>query len=112
MARRGGRGSRLAEAHCFGKEIHMRPSIWRFAGQFRSWAPTVLTLAALAGLGLWGRLNDWRLPQAKPQQPQAEPTIKVVHASSTAGSGSGDAAVGPSRIEFPSVQAVNKAGIQ
>ena len=24
-----------------------------------------MRLAALAGLGAWGRLNDWRLPQAK-----------------------------------------------
>ena len=90
----------------------MRPSIWRFASQFRSRAPTVVTLAALAGLGVWGRLNDWRLPQAKPQQLRAEPTIKVVHASTPARSGSDDAPVDPSRIEFPSTQAVNKAGIQ
>src|SRR5438309_5751963 len=94
------------------KEIPMRPSVWRFASQFRSRAPTALTLAALAGLGLWGRLNDWRLPQAKPPQPQVEPAIKVVHASTAAGSDSGGAFRRPTRIEFPSAQAVNKAGIQ
>jgi len=90
----------------------MRPSVWRSVSQFGSRVPTVVTLAALVGLGLWGRYTDWRLPQAKSQQPPAEPTIKVVRASTTAGSSSGDASLARSRIEFPSTQAVNKAGIQ
>src|SRR5438876_114400 len=87
-----------------------------------SWAPALLTLAALAGLGFWGSRNDWQLPAylrsgdqatASPQT-AAEPSVQLHAAPPSSGPGSGDspAAGGRPRLEFPSAEAVRKAGIR
>jgi cobalt-zinc-cadmium efflux system membrane fusion protein len=69
--------------------------------------PSLITLAALGALALWGRQNAWQLSPSRAADQEtakpaaAEPAIEVREASP-----------GPVRIEFPSASAVAKVGIR
>jgi cobalt-zinc-cadmium efflux system membrane fusion protein len=76
--------------------------------------PALLILGLLAGLAFWGARNDWTLPSfahlwgkpdpAEKDRPEATPRVLP---------GAPDAAgAGAKRIEFPSADAVHKAGIK
>ena len=86
-----------------------------FAARALAGIPALLTLGLLAGVGVWGALNDWNLPSfarlwGKPDaaaNQSPEPTTRVLSDSPGAGR-----VVGPKRIEFPSADAVHKAGIE
>lgn len=81
--------------------------------------PTLLTLALLAGLGVWGARGDWKMPDglrfwakdtAAPRE-SSEDSIKVV--SETGATQSGESgSLAPRRIEFAEADAVEKAGIR
>jgi cobalt-zinc-cadmium efflux system membrane fusion protein len=58
--------------------------------------PTILTLAALGGLALWGARNDWKLPSSR--SASAKETVQEK--------------TDRSAVEFPTADAVQKAGIQ
>src|SRR5438132_8839610 len=100
------------------KGMTMPPWIRSFAAWAGTQVPTLLTLVLLAGMALWGSTNDWKIPQswggsAKETKETAEATIRVVAdpsqpQSRDAGSGS----LGARRIEFRSVDSVQKAGIE
>jgi cobalt-zinc-cadmium efflux system membrane fusion protein len=89
----------------------MPSRIWKVAAVIAARIPTFLTLVLLAGLGLWGYLNDWKVPRfggtAKEggDEDAGETAIKVYP----------DPASSPSaplmRIEFPDADAVRKVGI-
>jgi membrane fusion protein, heavy metal efflux system len=89
------------------------------ATQTAASVPTLVTLAALGALALWGRSNNWQLSpsrsadQGGEKQAAAEPGVKVIGvlAGSKAGSDVQSAA-DPVRVEFPSAAAVDKVGIQ
>ena len=95
----------------------MPPWIRSSAAWAGTQVPTLLTLAVLAGVALWGSTNDWKVPHswggsAKETKETAEATIRVVAdpsqpQSRDAGAGS----LGARRIEFPSLDSVQKAGI-
>src|SRR5207245_8786580 len=81
-------------------------------GLIMSWVPTLLTLALLGGLAWWGAQNDWRIPASAkdpPSDKDESPGAVRVSVEST-----GTASPGlPSRlIDFPSAEAVSKAGIE
>jgi cobalt-zinc-cadmium efflux system membrane fusion protein len=91
----------------------MRSWIWNAAIAIATRIPTFLTLLLLAGVGVWGYWNDWKLPrfaalwggQEAGDKDAGEAAIKVYP----------DPASSPSapalRIEFPSAEAVQKVGI-
>src|SRR5262245_40599990 len=71
-------------------------------------APTLLTLAALAALAVWGHATGWRLWPAGQRgagEKSDESPIKVVR-------GPSGSEGGPARIEFPDDDAVQKVGIR
>jgi cobalt-zinc-cadmium efflux system membrane fusion protein len=80
--------------------------------------PTVLTLAALAGVAVYGAHTGWRIPPfaelsgqgADPAKKSTEPPVRIVSDASASSE-----VKSPShhlkRIEFPSADAVSKAGI-
>jgi cobalt-zinc-cadmium efflux system membrane fusion protein len=76
-----------------------------------TWVPTGLILALLAGLGVWGARNGWRLPSLAhlggkdAAKGNEEAGIKVVTDPAN------PSATAPVRIEFPSADAIHKAGI-
>jgi membrane fusion protein, heavy metal efflux system len=93
----------------------MRMLFWfrSLAVPIMSRAPTFLTLGLLGVLALWGSFNDWKLPgsgkdAADPDESFA--TIKV-NADSIESENNGSTLSGK-RIDFPSAEAVRKAGIQ
>lgn len=93
----------------------MPPWLRNLAAWSKSGVPALLTLAALAAVGLWGYRNDWTLPSfaqlwGKPDAPdKADPESRVRVVAGTAEPGKGP---GPRRIEFPDEDTVRKAGIQ
>jgi cobalt-zinc-cadmium efflux system membrane fusion protein len=78
-------------------------------------APAVLTLAAVAGLAGWLALNEWKVPKfstlrgapAAPADESSPATVKVTFDPSPDPPGPPTG-----RIEFPSAEAVRKAGLQ
>ncbi len=83
------------------------------------YVPTLLTLSLLAGLALWGAHADWKVPEglrfwAQDAIAPAEPTeegIKVVSDGTESPERSSDT-LPQRRIEFPSDESVQKAGIR
>lgn len=73
--------------------------------------PAALTLAALVALAFWGHRNGWRLPSWERDEaagtPGDDPQAVIRIVPGTNGK-DGDP---PSRIQFPSADAVRKAGI-
>jgi membrane fusion protein, heavy metal efflux system len=86
--------------------------IWGLATRAAAGVPTLLTLAALCTLALWGRSNNWQLSpsraadQVAGKQASAEPAVKV------GGASPGQSAADPVRVEFPSAAAVGKVDIR
>jgi cobalt-zinc-cadmium efflux system membrane fusion protein len=76
--------------------------------------PTLLILALLGGVAVWGARNDWKLPplaslwgkEAAADKSPAEEAVKVVSGSAESGP------PGPARVEFPSAEAVRKVGLR
>jgi cobalt-zinc-cadmium efflux system membrane fusion protein len=95
----------------------MPARIWRLAVGVASYVPTVLTLALLGGVALWGARNEWKVPgfsaKAADAEPEAPAAVKVVREP---GGSEGDEAAGllagRPRLEFPSAEAVRAAGLQ
>ncbi len=89
-------------------------------GFLRSQLPTFLTLGLLGGLALWGTLNDWKLPWfSKESAASDDPlsgvkvTTETIASDENGGkSGSSLTTLAAKRIEFPSAEAVAKAGIR
>jgi cobalt-zinc-cadmium efflux system membrane fusion protein len=73
--------------------------------------PTVLILALLAGLGVWGARNDWKLPSLGRLWEREAGTGKETAAIRVVADPADPSATAPVRIEFPSEAAVAKAGI-
>src|SRR5207302_506783 len=102
--RRGPRQDRPAREEEATMPLSIRHSAAWAAGQ----VPTLLTLAALGGLALWGSLNDWKLPathaeseEASADKESSEEGIKVTGGSTDSSSPSSSPSGGPARIEFP-----------
>jgi cobalt-zinc-cadmium efflux system membrane fusion protein len=82
--------------------------------------PTLLTLALLGVLAVWGASYDWKLPArgtllrgpGDQEKPPPEPSIKVVVDPAASASEEGSPVVPGTRIEFPSADAVRKADIR
>ena len=87
----------------------MPPWIRSFAPKAAARIPALLTLGLLAGLAYWGARSDWTLPsfaqlwgkQDAEEKGSSDPTTRVLSAPA-----------GGKRIEFPSADAVDKAGIR
>jgi cobalt-zinc-cadmium efflux system membrane fusion protein len=98
----------------------MAPWVWSLARRAGSRAPAFLTVAALAGLALWGWRNDWKLSPSSPAGRSAEaregsdePAVKVVAVPPGPGSTSeGPPSAAIRRVEFPSADVVARAGIR
>ncbi len=96
----------------------MPPWLWKLARGVASQVPTVLTLALLGGLAVWGARHDWRWPStADPKETATEGEkdgpIKVIReAGAVPGTESDTLAVRFTQIEFPSEEAVQAAGIR
>jgi cobalt-zinc-cadmium efflux system membrane fusion protein len=98
----------------------MRSGVWGLARRAVSGVPALLTLAALAALGYWGWASDWQLPPladllgepAAAREGAPEPGVKVVEAPPGPDAGPDDPSPGLMRVEFPSADAVARAGIQ
>jgi cobalt-zinc-cadmium efflux system membrane fusion protein len=67
-----------------------------------------LTLGLLGGLALWGSLNDWKLPWSSKESAASDDPLSEVRVISD----STDSGENGRRIEFPSAEAVTKAGIR
>jgi cobalt-zinc-cadmium efflux system membrane fusion protein len=89
----------------------LEPSLLRRLGGWLAWVPTVLTMALLGGLALWGAKNDWKLPgsfSTATAEKEAEPgSIRVKQEESASESSREPVKI----IEFPSPSAVLRAGI-
>ena len=96
----------------------MLPWFRKLARGIASQVPTVLTLALLGGLAVWGAQNDWRWSSgsgSKGTSEEAEKadSIKVIQeGNGEAGDEPGSLAARFTRIVFPSDEAVQAAGIQ
>jgi cobalt-zinc-cadmium efflux system membrane fusion protein len=92
--------------------------LWRLAAAGAAQVPTVLTLALLGGLAVWGARNDWRLsssggkPAGPKEEDRSETTKVITDPSPSSGTEAGSEAVPLVRIEFPSEEAVKATGIQ
>lgn len=83
------------------------------AAYVRNQAPTFLTLGLLGGLALWGSLNNWKLPWSSKESAGTDDPLATIQVTSEAiDSGNNGSATIAKRIEFPSAEAVTKAGIQ
>jgi multidrug efflux pump subunit AcrA (membrane-fusion protein) len=83
------------------------------AGIVTNRVPTLLTLGVLGGLACWGSLNAWKLPGSSKEAEEADspvPAIQVL--TDSISSGDNDSNSTAKRIEFPSAEAVSKAGIR
>jgi cobalt-zinc-cadmium efflux system membrane fusion protein len=92
----------------------MRSWIWTAAAAVVTRIPTFLTLLLLAGLGVWGYWNDWKVPRfaglwGKEAGENKEPDEAVIKVSL-------DPASSPSapmmRLEFRSAEDVAKVGLK
>jgi cobalt-zinc-cadmium efflux system membrane fusion protein len=93
----------------------------RFTGGLRSWVPTVLVLALLGALAVWGAQSDWEVgkfaevfgePEAKAEEPE-KVTVKDVPLPAGAESAGAESQPAPvKQIVFPSADLVRKTGIQ
>jgi cobalt-zinc-cadmium efflux system membrane fusion protein len=96
----------------------MPSRIWTLGAWAASYLPTVLTLALLGGLALWGYHNDWKVPSlaAKAADPETETAAAAVKVIPEPGGSDADVsaslAVRRARLEFSSADAVRAAGIQ
>src|SRR5438552_3426401 len=82
--------------------------------------PTMLILAALAALGIWGAQNDWKfsrlpMPWGKTTALEEKTPPETIRVIADPAAPTPDSTGSPTpplmRIEFPSVEAVKKAGI-
>jgi membrane fusion protein, heavy metal efflux system len=89
-----------------------RPSPLRQLGGWLAWLPSVLTLGLLAGLAFWGARNEWKIPgsfnAAAAEKGDDRDAIRVLDGESTSASSREPVKI----IEFPSVEAVTRAGIR
>jgi hypothetical protein len=79
-----------------------------------SWSrlPTALTLGLLGGLAFWGWNNDWKVPGASREvASEADSPATAIKVSSES-TGTGSSASALQRLDFPSVEAVRKSGIE
>jgi cobalt-zinc-cadmium efflux system membrane fusion protein len=91
-----------------------------WTGFFKNQLPTLLTLGLLGGLALWGTLNDWKLPWSSKESATSDDPLSEVRVISDStdpeenGSKPGSSLIplASKRIEFPSAEAVSKAGIR
>jgi cobalt-zinc-cadmium efflux system membrane fusion protein len=96
----------------------MMPSwLSRIAAGVASQIPTVLTLALLAALAVWGARNHWTLSpggkeESGPGEDQAGLVKVVTDPGAAPGNDAGSEAVRLARIEFPSEEAVKAAGVR
>jgi membrane fusion protein, heavy metal efflux system len=97
------------------------PSMIRnLAARILGMVPTVLTLALLAVLGVWGARNDWKLGSLSSLWTKTGPLenpdpigVKIVPEEKVPTSGDAKSSSAPRlRIEFPSAEAVRLAGIR
>jgi cobalt-zinc-cadmium efflux system membrane fusion protein len=99
----------------------------RSVAALASGIPTALALALLLGLGVWGYLNDWKAPKFASLWGKSSDTEKDSKDPKDSPEGAPKVAYEPEeqsseeprprpiekrRIEFPSAEAVRKAGIQ
>src|SRR2546423_5380897 len=97
------------------KEIKSMPPwlrgalVW-IAGQI----PTILTLAALVGLALWGAANDWKLPHQNSagKEKEKEGVKETVEVLLDEPGSEGPRSLAARQIKFPSAEAVAKAGVE
>jgi cobalt-zinc-cadmium efflux system membrane fusion protein len=112
----------MAADGTLGKETAVPRGIWNWSRGVASWAPPVLTLAALAAVGWWGSRNDWQLPAflrsggeaAQAQDADADQAIRVRTTPPGAESASSNIPQAGERkwIELPSADAVRKLGLR
>ncbi len=79
--------------------------------------PTVLTLALLAAVGVWGARNDWQVGpfggrEAEPAADEPADVLKVIPDPARPAESGGSAPAAGARVEFPSPEAVRRAGIE
>src|SRR5262249_49013982 len=96
--------------------------VMRF-GSFAGWVgrriPAVLTLALLAGVGVWGPANDWKVPalagtpdpEDKEKESEKTRSIKISRDRKT-GSEVKSLVIDQPRIEFPTAELVRASGIE
>jgi cobalt-zinc-cadmium efflux system membrane fusion protein len=87
------------------------PSLLRHLGGWLAWMPTVLILGLLGGLALWGARNDWKLPgsaDGAADKGTEAAAIRVLDDPSASASSKEPVKL----IEFPSAEAVVRAGIR
>src|SRR5205807_1892800 len=95
----------------------MHPRTRSFAAWMAARVPTILILALLGGLAVWGARNHWRFPQLRDDGARADKhagteKVKVIRGSDGGGgSDSASQATRSARTEFPSAEAVRAAGI-
>jgi cobalt-zinc-cadmium efflux system membrane fusion protein len=97
--------------------MSMPPWFRKLVRGVASQIPTVLTLALLGGLAVWGAHNDWRWPTAaEPKEADKEAekadSIKIVWASPSAAGEPNTLAERFTHIDFPTDESVQAAGIQ
>jgi cobalt-zinc-cadmium efflux system membrane fusion protein len=98
----------------------MLPRLWRSTTAAMSWLPTVLILAALAGVAVLGSSSGWTIPQASrlwgrtapPGDKHTEEAVKVVASTGAASADDASGSTPPAQIEFASPNTVRKVGIQ
>jgi cobalt-zinc-cadmium efflux system membrane fusion protein len=95
-----------------------------WARSLAAWAvgriPTLLSLAALFGLAVWGIAYDWKIPRFSTLTGQdrgeseegPKTTIQTVPGTGPPASEGGSASIPVKRIDFPSAEVVCKTGIQ
>jgi cobalt-zinc-cadmium efflux system membrane fusion protein len=83
------------------------------AGLVRTRLPTFLTLGILGGLACWGSLNDWKLPGSSKEEVGADHSQAIIQITTdTISSGNHGSNTTAKRLNFPSAEAVKKAGIR
>jgi cobalt-zinc-cadmium efflux system membrane fusion protein len=99
----------------------MSSRIGTFAARLAAQIPTILTLALLAGLAVWGAAEEWKVPRfsalwgdgTTSAEDSPAGLVKVIPDPSTPQSADPKApATLWKRIEFPTAEAVRKAGIR
>src|SRR5207245_10290766 len=83
------------------------------AGLVRTRLPTFVTLGILGGLACWGSLNDWTLPGSSKEEVGADHSQAIIQITTdTISSGNHGSNSTAKRLNFPSAEAVKKAGIR
>jgi cobalt-zinc-cadmium efflux system membrane fusion protein len=95
----------------------MPPRLRGFAFWAAGQVPTFVTLAALIGLAIWGAENDWKIPHlwrpaTKEMKEAADAAIQITDVHDPAAGDAGSRSIASMQIEFPTADAVRRAGIQ